>query len=217
VFLYFGRMPVFLLCRCSVYSSIMKTPRGWHSRGFLPHYDGGSIIQFITCRLYDSLPRKVLDGFRAELQENRVEDIDRKVMILVEKFLDSGYGECFLKQREVAEIVRDALQKFDGERYKLIAWVIMPNHIHFLFKPLNDWELAKILQSFKSFTALEANKVLKRKGEFWMREYFDRYIRDLEHFEKAFRYIENNPVKAGFCEKPEDWEFSSAYMRKMQK
>lgn len=192
----------------------MKTPKGWHSRGFLPHYDGGSIVQFVTCRLSDSLPQKVLERFRVELESKKEEDIDRKVMILVEKFLDSGYGECFLKKREVAEIVKNSLQKFDGERYKLIAWVIMPNHIHLLLKPLDDWELYKIMQSFKSFTALEANRTLNRTGKFWMREYFDRYIRDYEHFEKAFRYIENNPVKANFCEKPEDWEFSSAFVRK---
>ncbi len=194
-----------------------KMSKGWHSRGFLPHYDGGSILQFITCRLFDSLPRKILEGFRAELEAKNTEDIDRKVMILIDKFLDSGCGGCFLKEREVAEIVKNSLQKFDGERYELIAWVIMPNHIHLLLKPLNGWELYKIMQSFKSFTALEANRALNRTGKFWMREYFDRYIRDYNHFEKAFRYVENNPVKAGFCEKAEDWEFSSAFKGKSSK
>jgi REP element-mobilizing transposase RayT len=188
-----------------------KSPKGWYSRGYLPHYDGGAITQFITCRLYDSLPQTVLERFRSELEAKSVENIDREVMILIEKFLDSGYGECFLRKREVAEIVRNSLQKYDGERYKLIAWVIMPNHIHLLLEPLNAWGLDKILHSFKSFTASEVNKVLGRSGKFWMREAFDRYIRDAEHFEKSFRYIENNPVKAGFCEKPSDWEFSSAF------
>ena len=188
-----------------------ETPKGWYSRGYLPHHDGGSITQFITCRLFDSLPQKILEKFRKELETKDIEDIDREIMIQIEKFLDSGYGECFLKNHEIAEIVKDSLQKYDGERYKLIAWVIMPNHIHLLLRPLNGWELSKILQSFKSFTALEANKMLKRTGKFWMREYFDRYIRDYEHFEKAFRYIENNPVKAGFCKNPGDWKFSSAY------
>jgi putative DNA methylase len=119
-----------------------------------------------------------------------------------------------LKHAEVAEVVKASLMKFDGERYKLIAWVIMPNHIHLLLKPINDWGLETILHSFKSFTASEANNVLERNGKFWMRESFDRYIRDAKHFGKAFRYIENNPVKAGLCEKPKDWKFSSAYFRK---
>jgi REP element-mobilizing transposase RayT len=152
-----------------------------------------------------------LEGFRKELEAKEVGEIDRETMILVEKFLDSGYGECFLRKRKVAEIVRDSLQKYDGERYKLIAWVIMANHIHVLLKPINDWDLSKIFSSFKSFTASESNKVLERTGKFWMREFFDRFIRDYEHFEKAFRYIENNPVKAGLCDKPSDWEFSSAF------
>ncbi len=188
-----------------------KFPRGWYSRGYLPHYDGGSITQFITCRLFDSLPQKVLRKFRAELEAKDVEDINRETMILIEKYLDAGYGKCFLKNFEVAKTIKDSLLKFNGERYKLFSWVIMPNHIHFLLKPLNDWELEKILHSFKSFTALESNKILKRGGSFWMREYFDRRIRDYEHFQKAFRYIENNPVKAGLCKNPGDWKFSSAY------
>lgn len=116
-----------------------------------------------------------------------------------------------MRRREIAEIIKSSLLKYDEERYKLLAWVIMPNHIHLLLKPINDWSLSKILQLFKSFTALESNKVLGREGKFWMREYFDRYIRDTEHFDKAFRYIENNPLKAGLCEKASDWEFSSAY------
>jgi REP element-mobilizing transposase RayT len=188
-----------------------KNPRGWYSRGYLPHYDGGSITQFVTCRLFDSLPQKVLQRFRTELEANDVEDISRETMILIEKYLDAGYGECFLKKTEVAEIVKDSLQKFDGERYKLLAWVIMPNHIHLLLKPLNDWRLEKIFHSFKSFTALESNRILNRRGKFWMREIFDRRIRDAEHFQKAYGYIGNNPVKAGLCKKPEDWKYSSAY------
>jgi REP element-mobilizing transposase RayT len=193
-----------------------ESPKGWYSRGYLPHYDDGSRMQFVTCRLFDSLPQKILERFCAELEAIGAKNIERETMILIEKYLDLGYGECFLKKREIAGIVKNSLQKFDGERYKLIAWVIMPNHIHFLLKPLNGWELNKILQSFKSFTAQEANKLLNRGGTFWMREYFDRYIRDAEHFEKAFRYIENNPVKAKFCENPSDWEFSSAYKRNRQ-
>jgi REP element-mobilizing transposase RayT len=187
-----------------------STPKGWTHRGYLPHFDGGSVSQFITCRLADSLPQKILERWRMELAARPIENIDREVLILAEKFLDKGYGECYLKQPQIAEIIKRSLLKFDGERYKLLAWVIMPNHIHVLLRPINDWSLSSILHSFKSFTASEANKVLGRKGRFWMREYFDRYIRDAEHFEKAFRYIENNPVKAGLCEKPSDWIYGSA-------
>lgn len=65
------------------------------------------------------------------------------------------------------------------------------------------------MQRFKSFTAHESNGILQRTGKFWQEDYFDRYIRNYEHYEKTINYIANNPVKAGLCEKPEDWKFSS--------
>lgn len=146
-----------------------------------------------------------------QIEMRPLENIERQKLILIDKYLDKGYGECFLKHQKVAEIVRDSLLEFHDERYKLCSWVIMPNHIHLLLKPIYNWDLDKILHSFKSFTALEANKAMNRSGKFWMREAFDRRIRDLDHFQKTIRYIENNPVKAGFCREKEDWKFSSAY------
>lgn len=87
----------------------------------------------------------------------------------------------------------------------------MPNHIHFLAVPFENISLAEMTHSIKSFTANQANKILQRKGEFWQRESFDRYIRNHEHFIKTIDYIENNPVKAGLCETYKDWKFSSAF------
>jgi len=191
-----------------------SSPRGWYTRGYLPHYDAGaSRAQFITCRLYDSLPQSVLDRIRREIEVRKPEDVKRETLILAEKYLDRGYGQCFLRRRVVAEVVRDALKKYDGERYRLFAWVVMPNHVHFLLRQGPGHDLEKILHSFKSFTSLESNKRLGRSGRFWMRESFDRYIRDADHFGRAFRYVENNPVKAGLCSAPEDWEFGSAWER----
>lgn len=195
-------------------SSQNQSPRGWYSRGYLPHFDAGSSrTQFITCRLYDSLPTSILDRIRNEIELKAPEDISRETIILAEKYLDAGYGQCFLAQRPVAEIVRESIKKFAGERYSLFAWVIMPNHVHMLLRQLRDYSLSKIVHSFKSYTALQANRVLGRTGQFWMREPFDRYIRDQKHFDATVRYIENNPVKAGLCARPEDWEFSSAWDR----
>ncbi len=192
-----------------------KSPKGWYSRGYLPHFDAGDTrTQFVTCRLFDSLPASLLAKIRKEIEIKKPADIERETIVLAEKYLDAGYGQCFLRKREVAEIVRDSLRKFDGVRYKLKAWVIMPNHTHFLLRPLPGHSLEKIVQSLKSYTALQSNRALKRDGQFWMREMFDRYIRDADHFSRAFRYIENNPVKSGLCKLPEDWEFSSAWERR---
>ncbi len=187
-------------------------PRGWYSRGYLPHLDAGEYrSQFITCRLFDSLPQNVLARIEEEIRIRKPEHIARERFILAEKYLDKGYGGCFLGNRGVAEIVRDSLLRYDGERYRLLAWVIMPNHIHLLLRQARGHALEKIVHSFKSYTALEANRLLGRTGPFWMREVFDRYIRDEEHFARTIRYIEKNPVAAGLSYSPENWEFSSAW------
>jgi REP element-mobilizing transposase RayT len=109
--------------------------------------------------------------------------------------------------------VENALLFFDGERYRMHAWVVMPNHVHALFTPLNGLGLAEILRSWKSFTSKEANKLLGQTGHFWQCEYFDRFIRDAEHFDNVVRYIESNPVKAGLCHSPDDWPFGSARLK----
>lgn len=113
----------------------------------------------------------------------------------------------------IASTVQNALLFFDGRRYRLHAWVVMPNHVHALLTPLAGWELGQILHFWKSFTANECNKLLGRHGKFWQKESFDRYVRDERHYHNAVAYIERNPVKAGLCEKPEDWRWSSAYWR----
>jgi putative DNA methylase len=184
----------------------------WHRRR-LPHFEGGSIPQGVTFRLADSLPRHKLIQLQdslANLEESQVRDERSK---RINALLDEGHGPAWLKNPAVAEIVRNSLMFFDDQRYTIHAWVIMPNHIHALFTPVEGWTLAKILHSWKSFSAREANKVLNRTGEFWQPEYFDRVIRNENGFIAAVEYIEHNPVKAGLCQRPQEWKFSSAYCR----
>lgn len=99
-----------------------------------------------------------------------------------------------------------------GRRFSVLAWVVMPNHAHVL---VEIWQtpLAKVLQNWKSITAVEANKILRREGTFWQPEYWDRFMRDEAQVRKAIRYIENNPVKASLCRTPEAWPFGSARFR----
>ena len=132
----------------------------------------------------------------------------------MEKYLDQGYGKLLLKDPQVAGMVQKSLLKFDGLRYRLFAWVVMPNHVHSLMTRFEEFELKDLLHSLKSYTAHKANKILRREGKFWIDDYFDRYIRNEKHFYKTVEYIENNPVKAGLCAKPSDWPFSSAWFRK---
>ncbi len=179
----------------------------------MPHFDGGEIFQFITLHLGDALPQKVVDKWRVELNCEKNEEAKIILSRRVEKFVDQGYGECFLKQEQIAELVQNALLHFDKKRYNLISWVIMPNHAHFIIRPMANYELKNIMHSIKSFTAVKANKLLNRSGKFWQEEYFDRYIRNYEHFEKTINYIELNPVKAGLGENARDWKFGSAHLK----
>ena len=183
------------------------THKGWYQRN-LTHLDAPDVIQAVTFRLHDSLPLDIIKQLKLEKHQHHIDEIAQRKII--EHYLDSGIGECWLKKFEIATLVENALKHFDGERYQLFAWCIMPNHVHVLIKTKLNFPLYKQVQSWKSFTAQQANKCLNRQGKFWQREYYDRYIRDEQHFFAVLRYIENNPVKAGLVVNPENWLFSSA-------
>jgi REP element-mobilizing transposase RayT len=187
-------------------------PRGWHSRGYLPHFDAGEIFQTITFRLHDSLAQQLLEKWRQELARESP-DFEDELRYRIEAHLDCGYGACYLRSKQIAEIVQSALFYFDGERYRLSAWVIMPNHVHLLAAPCSPHSLSEVVHSIKSYTSQQANRALKRSGRFWFEDYFDRYIRNAQHYESAVSYIVNNPVRAGLCKSSRDWQFSSASLQ----
>lgn len=189
---------------------------GWHSRGYLPHFDINGIYQAITYRLADSLP-----GARASrplLHQNEKEKIDHRKHIQQE--LDKGYGSCVLRNPNIATIVVNAWKHFDGKRYDLVAYVVMPNHVHVLIKTYVGFPLSGVIHSWKSFTGHKIESYLKNSGrdarapgkgsKTWQNEYFDRFIRDERHFVQTIAYIHENPVKAGLCRKASEWPWSSA-------
>ncbi len=139
---------------------------GWHSRGYLPHFDGIDVPQFITIHLADSIPGKVIKRWKQELKSLKYEQERILLQRRIERYLDQGYGEAVLKNTSVATMVQNALLKFDGLRYRLFAWVVMRNHLHSLITRFEKYELKDILHSLKSYTAHEANKMLHRSGQF---------------------------------------------------
>jgi len=187
---------------------------GWSTRGYLPHYDGAAIPQFITLKLADAIPLKVIDRWKRELAQLDKKSEQIVLQRRIDAYLDQGYGECYLKDPKVAEIVENSLLDLDGVEFNLFAWVVMPNHTHSLLRRFEAAELEGIMKAHKSYTAHKANEYLARTGEFWMEDYFDRYIRNEKHYWNTVRYIENNPVKARLCKEPSDWPFSSAWFRK---
>jgi hypothetical protein len=138
--------------------------KGWHSRGYLPHFDGGEIYQFITLHLGDALPQTVIKRWKLELEHEKDKTVEILLLRRIQKYLDQGYGSCYLRQEKISEQVQESLLHFDTIRYRLIAWVVMPNHSHFLIMPINNWELSDIMQKYKSYTSHECNKALGRQA-----------------------------------------------------
>ncbi len=183
--------------------------RGIRSRGYLLHWDFSGAVQAVTFRLADSVPKKVVQLWRIDLADlpddtRRAKEMPRRVV----DYEDAGHGECVLREPAVAAIVSAALGRGDPDSYRLIAWVIMPNHVHVLMKLVERVSLSSVVQKWKGGTALEINRLLGRSGRLWSRDYYDRFIRDENHLLDCIAYIKRNPVKAGLCDVPEDWRFS---------
>jgi len=171
---------------------------GWHERGYIPHRDEPGLTQFVTFRLADSFPAALQDEWEKLL---KIED-DRERRTQLEAWLDLGHGACHLKDTSIAEMVTREMEKYDGKRYHLLAWTIMPNHVHVLFNTF-DVPMQKILHQWKGSTARLANTLLGQQNSFWQSDYWDTYMRDPDHQERTIRYMRNNPVKAGLVS---DWK-----------
>ncbi|MBX3282821.1 MAG: AMP-binding protein [Acidobacteria bacterium] len=189
-------------------SETFANKRGWHERGYLPHFDGFE-TQFVTFRLADSLPQNVLKRLEQELSDLPREKDSDEYREMVEQYLDQGIGACILKDPEIAKAVMETIAYEDGRSSWVTAWVIMPNHVHLLVRPLQGHSLSDIMKRIKGVSARKINQLTNSTGSVWQPDYFDRYIRDTGHFDSTIRYIKQNPVKAGLCAAPEEWEFSS--------
>jgi REP element-mobilizing transposase RayT len=119
-----------------------------------------------------------------------------------EACLDSGLGKCYLQDPRVAKMVADALRRSHGDRYTLLAWCIMPNHVHVLFSLQKGLAVHTVMHSWKSYSAKEANRLLGRTGPFWQREYFDHLVRSEPSLQRITNYILENPQKAGLSSWP---------------
>jgi REP element-mobilizing transposase RayT len=182
--------------------------RGWHERGYLPHYDAPHVTQIVTFMLVDSFPVDRRREWEPILSEEH-ESLRRRKL---EAWLDRGMGECWPRQPSVATLVEKTLSQFDGIQYRLQAWVLMPNHVH-LVVDVRDTPLSQLVKRWKGGTARAANLLLGRHGTFWQGDYFDTKIRDAVHLAQAIRYVEQNPTKAKLVRNPREWPWSSARLR----
>jgi REP element-mobilizing transposase RayT len=200
---------------------------GFHSRGVLPHLKREGGTYFVTFRQAGTLPRDVLLRFKAERESilchalaakrpltwQEQQNLFRWYSDRVDRYLDCCHGECHLRRPACAGIVAGALKFFDGERYELQEWVVMPNHVHVVLWPKPPHTLSEILHSWKSFVGHEINKLLPEQVvPFWQSESYDHLIRDDDDLHRCSNYIRLNPVNAGLCAEIHLWPWSSAHV-----
>jgi len=189
-------------------AELKKGFRGWHQRGFLPHFDAPDVTQFVTMQLHDSFPVTR----RTELEAILKKPDDSAKRRKLEAWLDRGHGECWLRRQNVAELIETVFLETDGHDYRMQAWIIMPNHVH-LVVDVWDVPLVTLINGWKGKSSREANKLLGRSGKFWQEDYYDTLIRDEQHLKRAIRYTEQNPVKAFLAIAAREWPWSSARHR----
>jgi REP element-mobilizing transposase RayT len=173
-------------------------------RGKLPHWRQEGAIYFVTFRLADALPQAELEWLQREKElwlklnpephtDSQQQEYHRRFTQTVDRWLDAGYGRCILARPDCKTIMESSLLHFDGVRYELGEFAVMPNHVHAIVAPIGEHQLTSILHSWKSFTAHEFNSLLISSGPIWRHESFDHIIRSPEHLAKFETYIRNNP------------------------
>ena len=174
----------------------------------LPHLTLPGAIYFVTFRLMDSLPVEVSQAWNHQRAiwlkthpppwDNEVEkEYHRRFTLVMERYLDAGHGSCLLRDSNIRQEVIQSLLHDDHHRYELGDWVIMPNHVHALLKPLVPAPISSLLGPLKGACAHRINQRVEQHGPLWMDESFDHIVRGLDSLKKFQRYVANNPVKAG--------------------
>jgi putative transposase len=224
------------------------------TRRNLPHWYMPGAAHFITYRLAGTIPVALLQEWREERKlgpqrsQEALPSIDERLkrhkqfFAKYDQYLDANQTVSWLRQPEIAELVKENLYHHHGTQYELLAYCTMPNHVHVLLQPLehrgsttapsasrlsrvdsendeaflsDEFEdcngpLSRIMHSLKSYTANVINKQLGRRGQLWQHESYDHWVRDLEELQRIVDYILFNPVRAGLCDKPQNWPFGSA-------
>ena len=221
------------------------TQNGVFRRRHLPHWDVPGHPFFVTACLDGSLSAAGLKRIRKyreeldsrprprEFSESEWEERKHKlVFALVDELLDQQSAVTHLSDERQAEIVQDAFLHFAGDRYSLLAFVVMPSHHHWLFIPNEEWSLRAVRRplpagqhqrtpreiishSIQSYTATMCNRERGEVGAYWQTETFDHWVRDEAEMHRIINYIEQNPVKAGLVTHAEQWRWSSARIRSL--
>ncbi|MCP4003670.1 MAG: hypothetical protein GY725_05695 [bacterium] len=184
---------------------------------FRPHWSQAGAIVFVTFRTNDSIPPDVMERWEREKQDwlhrrghqghwsrtvptlstSEQRQFHKTFNRCREEFLDTCHGRCVLRRPELAQIVADSLLHFDGDRYRMGDFVVMPNHVHLLAAFASAESMKEQFDSWLHYTAFRINQQLGDKGKFWQQEPFDHLVRSAEQYEYLRQYIADNPRKAG--------------------
>ncbi len=172
----------------------------------LPHWQQMGATYFVTFRLADALPHQLLKKWESERRHGSLFTLSHGLQRSNTNI--TGYSPAPSNDGStqamapvscdnmLGKIVAETLLHFDGIRFTMISFVVMPNHVHSLFVQNPDWPLENLIGSWKRFSAGAINKLISRSGQFWQRDYFDRLVRDEKHFANCVRYIRRNSKKA---------------------
>jgi len=205
----------------------MSTKYKKNYRRNLPHIQPEDSVLFVTYRLYFKLPSDYIETIKQMKSEfhSKTDSLDKKQQeierykfnLQLSEFEDDYIGKfknspLWLNDHRIADLIKNSLFWHNQKLYDLFALCIMPNHVHIIIRPLRSegepYPLQKIMRDHKHYTAREANKILNRKGNFWLDEHYDHYIRNENEFNRILNYIYMNPVKANLVKEPEDWDFT---------
>lgn len=214
------------------------SPNETFRRRHLPHWDVPGATYFVTACLQGSIPAQGLLDIRdyeaALARRPRPKEMSERdwashrlklKFVRAEQWLDERPAVRHLADAELAAIVANALLFFAGTRYQVRAFVVMPSHFHWVFRPLDAWVQSlkpdpknrgpreRIMHSIKRYTANQCNIRLRMQGRFWQQESYDHWARDADELERMIHYVEYNPVKAGLVAEAKLWPFSSAHYR----
>lgn len=194
----------------------------------LPHIQPRGAAFLVNFRLAGSLPTEVVEKLRTESIELEVKLATIKDQQEKRQFRDkeqrklfgkwdealhkSKTGPFWLKDECIAQIVVKSIMYHNGEWFDVLAYCIMPNHVHLVLIPYEssdtaDYSLAKIMHNIKRNSANHANKILGRTGIFWQHESYDHFARDEKELERIINYVLYNPVKAGLIDDWTKWKW----------
>ncbi|MCH8527430.1 MAG: transposase [Kiritimatiellae bacterium] len=177
----------------------------------LPHWHQPLRLQFFTWNLGDALPVKAMARLKREreswLYQHPKPWSDEEYQIYFERFTDRidrwlalGRGESIFREVKAAGLMAEVLQFHEGKKMRMDAFVIMPNHIHCLAQLCGETTVSELMHSWRSYSALQLNRLRNRKGKLWSEDFWDRVIRSPENYWHVRKYIKDNPRKANLSE-----------------